>query len=355
VIKPVAAYYAAFVATYAQFSNCSKKNAWEFVFAHARDRSIFGLQSGDTRFSGLKYLAYAGILRKDKSTFAHFSEQAVLPLFDKSVAITGTVAEAANSRAALVSVIDQLNGMYYQFTSAAHSLGAARPAPVPARTKAETKSTGTIALNEGRAEALQKAQVELSEMIGLPGVKENVRGLMNFLTIQKQRRRHGLRESTQSLHFVFTGNPGTGKTTVAFILARIFYGFGILQSPKMVECDRSMLVAGYVGQTAIKTDEIIQSALDGVLFIDEAYALAGDSAKSGQADSFGEEAINTLLKRMEDFRDRIIVIAAGYPAPMQTFLQSNPGLESRFTRFIKFEDYSVPDPGLTHLISLESL
>jgi hypothetical protein len=200
VIKPVAAYYAAFIATYAQFSNCSKKSAWEFVFAHARDRSIFGLQSGDTRFSGLKYLAYAGILRKDKSTFAHFSEQAVLPLFDKSVAITGTVAESADSRAALVSVIDQLNGMYYQFTSAAHSLDAARPAPVPASTKAETKSTGTIALNEGRAEALQKAQDELSEMIGLPGVKENVRGLMNFLTIQKQRRRHGLRESTQSLH-----------------------------------------------------------------------------------------------------------------------------------------------------------
>jgi len=194
----------------------------------------------------------------------------------------------------------------------------------------------TVETPEG---ALKKAVQELESMIGLPEVKTEVRKLMNFLNIQKQRITHGLKTNGQSLHFVFKGNPGTGKTTVARIICRVLFGFGILKKNLLIETDRSNLIAGYVGQTAIKTAEEIAKAMDGVFFIDEAYTLS----PTGGGSDYGMEAIDTILKKMEDLRDRLVVIAAGYPKPMDNFLAANPGLESRFTRFIYFDDYSVAD------------
>ena len=178
---------------------------------------------------------------------------------------------------------------------------------------------------------------QLDSLIGLQGVKEEVKRLTNFIRIQKQRDAAGLKTAGISYHCVFTGNPGTGKTTVARIVAGIYKELGILKKGHLVETDRSGLVAEYVGQTAVKTNKVIDSALDGVLFIDEAYSLVGG------ANDFGSEAIATLLKRMEDNRDRLVVILAGYEDEMQGFIDSNPGLQSRFNRYIHFEDYSADE------------
>ena len=179
---------------------------------------------------------------------------------------------------------------------------------------------------------------ELERLIGLPAVKNEIRRLTHFLTVQQERRRHGLRLSNQTLHFVFRGNPGTGKTTVARIVGSILHEYGVMKTNKFVECGRSDLVGGYLGQTALKTDERINEALDGVLFIDEAYTLL--EREDGM---YGKEVIGTLLKRMEDHRDRLVVIIAGYTRLMNQFMEANPGLKSRFTRYIDFEDYSVEE------------
>lgn len=183
-------------------------------------------------------------------------------------------------------------------------------------------------------EATSNPAAELNSLIGLESVKKDVTSLSNFIKMKQMREAKGLKAPSISYHCVFTGNPGTGKTTVARILASIFKELGILKRGHLVETDRSGLVAEYVGQTAVKTNKIIDSALDGVLFIDEAYTLVG-----GQND-YGMEAIATLLKRMEDDRDRLIVILAGYPDEMEDFINSNPGLRSRFNRYIFFPDYS---------------
>ncbi len=182
------------------------------------------------------------------------------------------------------------------------------------------------------AKSLEQLLDELDALVGLDAVKNEVRHQTQVLRIQALRGTHGLRNPGLTRHLVFVGNPGTGKTTVARLVAAIYQAVGVLPKGHLVECDRSELVAGYVGQTAIKTAEVIAQAMGGALFIDEAYALAGDD--------FGGEAIDTLVKEMEDHRDDLMVIVAGYPAPMVTFIESNPGLESRFRLTLSFDDYS---------------
>ena len=189
-----------------------------------------------------------------------------------------------------------------------------------------------------KEETLESLLKELDGLIGLDSVKKNVYSLIHLQDIQKERELRGIPRIPMSNHLVFTGNPGTGKTTVARLIARIYFRLGILSKGTFVEVDRSGMVAGYVGQTAIEVKNVIDSALGGVLFIDEAYSLTN----SGFGNDYGHEAIETLLKKMEDNREDIVVIVAGYPKLMEGFLNSNPGLKSRFSKKIEFPDYT-PD------------
>jgi len=191
---------------------------------------------------------------------------------------------------------------------------------------------------EEKKESIEELRAELDSYIGLASIKKEVNNLINMVTVYKMRREHDLPTPDLSLHMVFSGNPGTGKTMIARLMARIYRTLGILSRGQLIEVDRSGLVAGYVGQTATKTSEVIGKAKGGVLFIDEAYAL-----NSTSENDFGQEAIDTILKAMEDNREDLVVIVAGYDGLMDRFIHSNPGLESRFNRYLHFDDYNLDE------------
>ena len=184
-------------------------------------------------------------------------------------------------------------------------------------------------------EDMETLKAELAGYIGLAAVKAEVENLINMATVYRMRKEHGLPTADLSLHMVFSGNPGTGKTMIARFMARVYHSLGILSKGQLVEVDRSGLVAGYVGQTAIKTAKVLERAKGGVLFIDEAYTLT-----SKEGNDFGYEAVDTVLKAMEDNRDDLVVIVAGYIDRMETFIDSNPGLQSRFNKYLHFADYT---------------
>ena len=220
------------------------------------------------------------------------------------------------------------------------------------RTGAKNNGAAKASVNESEPELSPEERIEqalntLDEMVGLDAVKEEIHSLVNLMRVRKLREEKGMKNTGISMHMVFSGNPGTGKTTVARMVAKIYEALGVLSGGQLVEVDRSGLVRGYIGQTATRVQEVIDEALGGILFVDEAYTLC---VGKGEGD-FGQEAVDTLLKAMEDHREDLVVIVAGYSDLMDEFLNSNPGLKSRFNKFIFFEDYT-PEEQLDILKSM---
>ncbi|MBQ6646123.1 MAG: AAA family ATPase [Clostridia bacterium] len=257
------------------------------------------------------------------------------PPFDLSSALSGTPAkEGVKAEDSSVTYLDNAKQPSADAKKTDETPEAKHSADKEIKAQADKQAE-----EEKPPEKLEDILKELHEYIGLNNIKGEVDNLVNMVKVHEMRKQHGLPVVDMSLHMVFSGNPGTGKTMIARVMARIYKCLGILSKGQLVEVDRSGLVAGYVGQTAQKTYDVVQKALGGVLFIDEAYALTYHK----EGNDFGQEAVDTLLKAMEDHRDDLVVIVAGYDGLMDEFISSNPGLESRFNRFLHFEDYTMEE------------
>jgi SpoVK/Ycf46/Vps4 family AAA+-type ATPase len=266
----------------------------------------------------------------------------------EKAAYAEALAEIASAACTLGEPMMRVVGNASVAAAAQLQAAGARPLQVASTPQPKTQEAPQeeAAVEAEPAKTVEELLAELDELTGLARVKREVHRQVAVLRVEKLRTEAGLKSPTITRHLVFVGNPGTGKTTVARLVSGIYKALGLLSKGQLVEVDRSELVAGYLGQTATKTAEVVASAVGGVLFIDEAYSLtAGDLG----ADQYGREAVDTLVKEMEDRRDDLVVIVAGYPEPMETFISANPGLASRFRTTIEFENYS--DDELTDILT----
>ena len=325
-----------------------------FVYDRCRDKDFINTPPKSLMYIAKNDLSDGTIKTMDGRPVAKFVVETFNNLGAEFISINGsTTTELANLSNYTIMLNDFLKeyGLYYKDGNVPNvnsgmyknknkketgGAGSVARANAGQGTSTAKKKADTDAKKEDKDKTLEELYEELNSLVGLKSVKQDLTNLINLIKVKKIREERGMKQPDINLHLVFSGNPGTGKTTVARLLAKIYKALGVVTEGQLIEVDRSNLVAGYVGQTATKTMEVIDSAMGGILFIDEAYTLI----KEGDEKDFGQEAVDTLLKRMEDDRDSFIVIVAGYTEKMEKFVNSNPGLKSRFNKYIFFKDYT---------------